>query len=431
MSGMKWFAFRALVLGFLCFGASAFAQSPPVNDNFENRTILTGSPVTFTGTLANATIEAGEPMGPWYWGVFAPWSYTYRNGDASVWWSWTAPATGPATLEVLNSSTNAFKLGGMDVWTGTNFATDFAIVGGVRLDIGRHPFFTFSAVAGMTYHLRILGVNYGNFTLRITETNTPLIAVQPASRTVSTNGSVYFGVVAAGAPPYSPPFSYQWRFNGVDLPGETFPILRLDHLMTNQSGGYSVVVSNQTGGTVSDVATLKVTETAEPPQLMAIGSSAGGFEFKILGDVGRIYRIESSTNLTDWTEEQSFPAEFVYYDTARQKNGLVFSGTGRFSVPRSSQWKFYRATPYVPSDEVCINNLRVIRFAKEIWSLEYKRQASDSPLFSDLDPYLKGGVSVCPLRPDGFPDTSYLLGDLHTNPLCKLSPAHLLEEPEY
>ncbi|EEF60288.1 hypothetical protein [Pedosphaera parvula] len=427
---MKRFIFHALFGGILFLGASAFAQSPLINDNFENRIILSGNPVTFTGTLANATIQAGEPMGPWNWGTFAPWAYGYRNADASAWWSWTATATGPATLEVLNSSTSAFKLGGMDVWTGTDFATDFVIVGGVNLDIGRHPFFTFSATAGNTYHLRVVGTNYGDFTLRITETNTPLIVVQPASRTVTTNGSTYFGVVAAGAPPYSPPFSYQWRFNGVDLPGETFPILSLDNLTTNQSGGYSVVVSNQIGGTISDVAVLKVTETANPPQLMAAGSSDTGFEFKILGDVGRIYRIESSTNLSNWTEENSFPKEFIYYGTDRAKNGLVFSGANGFSVPKTSQRKFYRTTAYVPSNEMCINNLRKMRFAKELFSLVNKTPYYFNPTVSDLAPYFRDGP-FCPLDVNQLTATSYNLNDENTVPTCKYSWVHLLEEPEY
>jgi hypothetical protein len=142
-SGMKWFTFRALVGCFLCFGASSFAQSSPVNDNFENRIILSGRSVTFPGTLANATIEAGEPLGVWNSGAFAPWTYFALYVDASVWWSWTAPATGPTTLEIFNSSTNAIKASGMDVWTGTNLATDFAIVEGVNLSIGRHPFLHF------------------------------------------------------------------------------------------------------------------------------------------------------------------------------------------------------------------------------------------------------------------------------------------------
>src|SRR6185312_8369007 len=109
-----------------------------------------------------------------------------------------------------------------------------------------------------------------------------VIMVQPMSRTVSLNRSTYFGVMEGGRVPLlSPRFSYQWRFNGVDLSGETFPILSLDHLTTNQSGSYSVMVSNAMGGTLSDAAILNVTETVIRPQLMPVGSSGGEFHFKI------------------------------------------------------------------------------------------------------------------------------------------------------
>jgi hypothetical protein len=403
--GMKWFLFRALVLGFLCFGASAFAQSPPINDDFENRIILSGSSVTFTGTLANATLQSREE----------PALYGPANISSSVWWSWTAPATGTTTLDVLDYSTNTFKRGGMEIWTGTDFWTNFTSVGSVGFYTGRHPFLTFAATAGTTYHLRVLGTNYGDFTLRITQTNTPVIMVQPAGRTVATNGSTYLGVVVAGVHP----LLYQWHFNGVDLPGETAPILSLDHLTTDQSGSYSVMVSNGNGGTVSDVAVLKVADTGDAPRFVAVGSSEWLVDFKILGDPGRIRRIESSTNLTNWFEETGFPDEFIY------------NGTDRFSVPKTLEPKFYRAIFYRPSNEICINNLRKIRFAKEIWSLEYKVSPIAVPAIANIAPYFKGGVPFCPLDSAGFPKISYELNDESTNPQCKISIYHVLEDSEY
>jgi len=410
-------------MGAIPFGeAFSFAQSAPLNDDFENRIVLTGSPVTFTGTLQNATIQPGEP--------------NYGQTHASVWWSWAASTSGPVTLEVLNFSTNDFKLGAIDVWTGTNLPSASNFVAGIPLDIGRHPFLTFSANAGTTYQLRVVGTDYGDFKLRIIETNKPIIVVQPFSRTVSTNGSVFFGVVAAGNPPFSQPFSYQWRFNGVDLPGETRPILSMDNLTTNQSGGYSVVVSNAVGGTISDTVNLYVTEAMAAPRLASMGNSIGQFDFSILGEPGRLYRIQSSTNLIDWSEEKSFPKEFIYYDTSSvRRNGLVYNNQNVFSVPQSSLQRFYRTTDYVPALAGCINNLAAIRFAKEIWSLENKQAGTfgATPAPSDLAPYLKNGGPVCPLAgPGGTFQSSYGIARVYANPFCMISPLnHILEEPEY
>jgi hypothetical protein len=60
-----------------------FLQPPP-NDNFANRTVVTGTNVILRSSLVEATEEPGEPVPPYGCG------YTGR----SVWWSWTAPANG-------------------------------------------------------------------------------------------------------------------------------------------------------------------------------------------------------------------------------------------------------------------------------------------------------------------------------------------------
>ena len=424
-------------MGAITFGeAFSFAQSSPLNDDFENRIVLAGSSVTFTGTLQNATIQPGEPKAESPPGSFSVWPYEYyvQMTNASVWWSWVASTSGPVTLEVLSFSTNDFKLGAIDVWTGTNLPSGSNFVAGIPLDIGRHPFLTFSANSGTTYQLRVVGTDYGDFKLRIIETNKPIIVVQPFSRTVSTNGSVFFGVVAAGNPPFSQPFSYQWRFNGVDLPGETLPILSMDNLTTNQSGGYSVIVSNAVGGTISDTVNLYVTEATATPRLTSMGNVIGQFDFSILGEPGRLYRIQSSTNLIDWSEEKSFPKEFIYYGSSsvRQRNGLVYNNQNVFSVPQSSPHRFYRTTDYVPPLAACINNLAAIRFAKEIWSLENKGLGTfgTTPDASQIAPYLKNGGPACPLAgPRGTFQVSYMIHQLSSNPSCNFG--HILEEPEY
>ena len=386
--------------------------------------------------LQNATIQLGEPTAESSSVPYSVWPYGYfaRIQNASVWWSWTASLSGPVTVEMLNASTNTVKLGCLDVWTGTHWSSGFNFIAGMGLDIGRHPFLTFSATAGITYHLRVVGTNFGDFTLRITETNRPIIVIQPFSRTVAANGSVFFGIVVAGNPPFSPPFSYQWRFKGVDLPGETFPILGLDNLTTNQSGGYSVMVSNPVGDCVSDIAVLKVTEVTAAPQLRSIGNANGQFDFSILGELGRLYRIQSSTNLVDWFEEKSFPQEFIYDGSSplRARNGLVYNLQNPFSVPQSAPRKFYRATDYVPPLAGCINNLAQIRFAKEIWSLENKQDSWATPTPFEITGYLKHGGSTCPLSgPDGTFESSYIINNLGVNPNCMVSTDHVLEEPEY
>jgi hypothetical protein len=116
-------------------------HAAPVNDDFTNRTVLSGSSVTFTGTLESATLESGEPAAQNPFGTLGIWPYKYGGGvdQASVWWSWTASTSGPVTVDFPDlSMTNAVMLGEIDVWTGTGWPGDFHFVAGINIDIGRN-----------------------------------------------------------------------------------------------------------------------------------------------------------------------------------------------------------------------------------------------------------------------------------------------------
>src|SRR5262249_42507685 len=67
------------------------------------------------------------------------------------------------------------------------------------------------------------------------------ILTQPASRTGVAPGSfVSFGVAASG----TGPLRYQWRKNGVNLPGQTNISLMLLDVQAVDAGNYSVVVAS-------------------------------------------------------------------------------------------------------------------------------------------------------------------------------------------
>src|SRR5262249_12414866 len=75
----------------------------------------------------------------------------------------------------------------------------------------------------------------------------PSISLQPKGRNVPAGGTVALSVGALGAPP----LSYQWRLQGQELPDATNAILVLENLVPDQSGTYSVVVSNAFGSLTS------------------------------------------------------------------------------------------------------------------------------------------------------------------------------------
>ena len=60
----------------------------------------------------------------------------------------------------------------------------------------------------------------------------------------------------------SSPVSFQWRFNGNDIPGATNDLLSLTNVQFAQTGPYSVIASNELGVATSPEATLNVISVA-------------------------------------------------------------------------------------------------------------------------------------------------------------------------
>ncbi len=97
----------------------------------------------------------------------------------------------------------------------------------------------------------------------------PYFLSQPVSTSVTTNEAASFSVSASS--PYS--FTYQWQDNGTniqnggDVSGVNTATLRFAAATLADAGNYTVVISNQYGAVTSQVATLAVSATANPPTI--------------------------------------------------------------------------------------------------------------------------------------------------------------------
>ena len=393
----------ACLLGCGAFSV-AFGQAP-LNDDFTNAIPLYGSSVTFTGTLANATIEAGES--------FCECSDVCLPGG-SVWWSWTATNSTAVIVDTVGY-TPAYNGADFAVCTGSDVnaltALDCNFLGLVA-----NRYVPFAATAGTTYYIRVQGTTIGSFSLRLTATNAPMILTPPPSRTLAGNSSVMFSVVAAGLRP----LKYQWQFQGNNLPGQTVPTLLLHRLSAGQAGGYSVVVSNSSGVTTSVVANLVVLPAAPLVQLAVVNSpDTNRFYFTITGETGRKYQILATTNLINWAGEASIPG-FAYAHGVVQNT----NETSLFSVPRVPRQKFLRTTPYVDT-EICIAQLEAINFAIKLFSIESHNYSILSP--PNVIPYLQH--FGCPSGTPGSTllEANYFITDVATKPVCEIVPAlHVL-----
>jgi alpha-tubulin suppressor-like RCC1 family protein len=86
-----------------------------------------------------------------------------------------------------------------------------------------------------------------------------LLTTQPQSQAPVLGSTAVLQVGAAGLGP----FTYQWRFNGLNLIGETNAMLVLSAVQLSQSGSYDVVVSNGLQSMTSVPASLSVTMVAQ------------------------------------------------------------------------------------------------------------------------------------------------------------------------
>ena len=114
----------------------------------------------------------------------------------------------------------------------------------------------------------------GPATLNVSDVGKPVITQQPISRTVVSGSAATFSVQASG----SSTFSYQWQFQGANLPNATNATLTVANVQAANTGPYRVTVSNAAGSTTSDEALLQLpppaTTAGEPAHARASNSVA-------------------------------------------------------------------------------------------------------------------------------------------------------------
>jgi hypothetical protein len=82
----------------------------------------------------------------------------------------------------------------------------------------------------------------------------PTITADLVNQTVADGSNATFQVGVAG----TGPLSYQWLFNGANVPGATSNPLALKNVALQQAGTYQVMVSNSVGAVASSIASLSV-----------------------------------------------------------------------------------------------------------------------------------------------------------------------------
>lgn len=175
-----------------------------------------------------------------------PQNLTLTNGDTA---SFTVTALGTAPLSY------GWQKNGVNLSDGGN------ISGSARSVLT----LTSTTLGDTGYYAVVVTNAYGSVTSAVatlTVLAAPSILVPPQNLATPAGSNALFTV---GVAAYSP-VNYQWVLNGTNIPGATGASLLLTNVQLNQSGSYSVAVSNSLGYALSAPGTLTV---LAPPQILS------------------------------------------------------------------------------------------------------------------------------------------------------------------
>ncbi len=189
----------------------------------------------------------------------------------------------------------------------------------------------------------------------------PAITVQPQSQTVTAGQAVTFSVVASGTPPPT----YQWRLNGVNILGATNSILLLTNVQPSNAGDYAVVVTNPVGTATSGAANLTVVEpptiTGQPQDQNVIKGVSASFAVQANGapPLGFQWRFDGvpvpgATNASYTIPSVSADSSGAYTVTITNQGGTTLSRIARLLVnPLATKlWEFKTADAVLSSPAI-------------------------------------------------------------------------------
>ncbi len=158
---------------------------------------------------------------------------------------------------------------------------------GTLVTWGRNNYGQGTPPAGVSNIVGIAAGNWHSLAMLASGAAFPLSPL--ADRTAIAGRRMNFNAPASGRRP----LSYQWRFNGSDLPGATNALLTLDNVQLNQAGLYSVVTSNSYGtitGREAKLTVLPLLVTAPLQSQISYVGVTTTFSFGVDGDVPIAYQ---------------------------------------------------------------------------------------------------------------------------------------------
>lgn len=304
-----------------------------------------GSPMLIGTVKGNLTV-AGSAVSP---GV----------GRPAIWFGQWNPEGVPIRGRLVAMTTNAnVNAGGDNLFLSAFAATAAgdAIVAGQYLNGMR---FLDRAYGAPTNSFRPDGFRAGAFLAKLGQPAfVPEITQQPiVSYSLNTGGTVKIGIRAIGPEP----LSYQWRQNGIPVPGATTNSYEFVNATVADTGIYDVVVSNPFGRVISDPSAITVLppftiRTQPAPQVVLGSGQISGNDIDSAAIQGgavanKLLRMTITNSTSPWfAVGGTFAIQFNGNSTGGGytiQPGGVFAArsgtyTASYSIPDASAFRFGR-----------------------------------------------------------------------------------------
>ncbi len=225
-----------------------------------------------TSNPATLTVNTPPPVGDTLQIVTQPASQTVAPGD-TVTFTVVAQGTAPLSYQ--------WQLGTFNI-PGARSAS-FSISGVQQVDEGAYRVVVSDSTGSVTSNPATLTVS-----------TAPVIVTQPQSQSITEGATVTFSVSAQG----QSPLTYQWQFNGSNIPGARGQQFSVSGVQSADEGNYQVVVTDSGGSTTSGAATLTV--VPRPANELSIRNiSLSGNTLSIEWDGGPGIVLQAKANLSD------------------------------------------------------------------------------------------------------------------------------------
>jgi hypothetical protein len=195
--------------------------------------------------------------------------------------------------------------------------------------------------------------SYGSITSSIASLTvyiSPTITTQPIGHTNIVGTNITFTVVASG----STPFSYQWQQNEVDIPSATLNVYTINNATTNDSGSYTVSVSNPAGTVNSSAANLLILNlpaiTIQPTNTTVILSNPATFYVTATGSLLNYQWQKSGATISGATNNYFFVTNTPYSAGSSEYNVIITNLLGK--VTSSDSFLYIVGPPTITSQPV-------------------------------------------------------------------------------